>query len=279
MAGTKRPIISKLMLICLLIALLLAGGVFYLYKNRTKASTIQPPVSIQAVNNNENDKIIFSSVPILMYHYIRESNDPEDEAGVSLSVSPEKFDQQMAYLEANNYQTISFSQMIKGYRENSKILKDKKPIIITFDDGYSDAYNNAYPILKKHNFIGVFYIITGQIGRYERVTEEQIRELDSNGMITGGHTKSHFELDGLDSDLITSQLLDSKQMLESIVGHPIYDFCYPAGKYNDNVISILKSSGYHSAVTTKRGLSNNQSDLYQLPRIRVQNSTNLENAF
>lgn len=283
MVGTKRPTVSKLILVCLFLALLIAGGVFYFYKNRINASTNQAPAPTKAESNislpetkTEDDKIALSSVPILMYHYIREYNDPGDEIGVNLSVSPKTFDQQLTYLEANNYQTITFSQMIDGYRGNYKISKDKKPIIITFDDGYDDAYTKAYPILKKHNLTGVFYIITGQIGQSERMTKDQIIELDKNGMTIGGHTKSHLELDKLDPDSITKQVSESKQTLESILGHPISDFCYPAGKYNDSVISILKSSGYETAVTTKNGISDTSSNLYELPRIRVQNSTNLE---
>ena len=74
-------------------------------------------------------------IPVLMYHSISDD-------GSSLSVSPNKFLEQMEYLSKSGYNSINFNQI---YKEN------KKPIIITFDDGYKDNLINALPILKKYN--------------------------------------------------------------------------------------------------------------------------------
>jgi peptidoglycan/xylan/chitin deacetylase (PgdA/CDA1 family) len=167
-------------------------------------------------------------------------------------------------------------QLRDGFSGRYKIEAGKKPIIITFDDGYDDAYTQAYPILKKHNMIGVFYIISGQIGQSERMTNNQIIELDKAGMVIGNHTKNHLDISTLSQTQLDSQLLDSKNTLESLLGHKVLDFCYPAGKYNANNIIALKNDGYLSATTTKNGISDTSSNLYELPRIRIQNSTNLE---
>lgn len=281
--GTKILSVSKLIWICFFLVVLIAGVFYFFNKNRINASTNHVIIPTQnldnittAETNAENDKIAISSVPILMYHHVRIYQNTEDKIGLNLSVSPDIFERQLRFLESNNYQSITFSQMIEGYKGNFKIAKDKKPIIITFDDGYDNAYTNAYPILKKHNFSAVFYIITAQIGQSERMTKNQIIDLDKNDMTIASHTKSHPDLNNLDSDSNTDQLINSKQTLESILGHAISNFCYPAGKYNDSVISILKTAGYITAVTTKYGISDTGSSLYELPRIRVQNSTNLE---
>jgi len=282
----KSISISKIALIGLMFVLILAGGVFYFYKNRINASTNQVPTPTQAVSStpvseakNDDIKITFSSVPILMYHYIRTVTDPNDTLGANLSVSPENFRKQLNYLVANDYQSISLQQLRDGFNGTYKIDVGKKPIVITFDDGYNDAYTQAFPILQKHGMIGVFYIISGQIDQNERMTKDQIIELDKSGMVIGSHTVSHPDLTALSAENLSKQLSDSKSLLEQLVGHPIYDFCYPAGKYkyNDSIISILKSTGYESAVTTKNGISDTDSSLYELPRIRVQNDTNLEN--
>lgn len=280
----QRFKISKLMLVSFFLILIIAGGVFYLSKNRFSASTVQTSTSTPSASEiaspktvDDTNKISISRVPILMYHYIRTVTDPNDTLGANLSVTPDIFSKQMDYLVSNNYQTISLQQLRDGFLGIYKIDPTKKPIVITFDDGYDDAYTEAYPILKKHNFIGVFYIIAEQIGQSERMTQDQIIELDKNGMIVGSHTMSHLDLTTISQNQANSQTSDSKLKLESIVGHPILDFCYPAGKYNDDVISILESTGYKSAVTTKSGISDTNSNLFELPRIRMQNDTNLTN--
>jgi peptidoglycan/xylan/chitin deacetylase (PgdA/CDA1 family) len=226
----------------------------------------------------DENKIAIESVPILMYHYIRTVTDPNDTLGANLSVSPESFSKQLDYLSANNYQTISLQQLRDGFAGTYKIDKTKKPIIITFDDGYDDAYTQAYPILKKHNMIGVFYIISGQIGQSERMTSNQIAEIDKTGMVIGSHSKNHLDLTSISSTQLNSQLLDSKSTLQLLLGHPVFDFCYPAGEYNANDIEALKVDGYLTAATTKTGISNVESNLFELPRIRMQNNTNLEKA-
>lgn len=251
-------------------------------KNRFNASTTtdsnpsQPSAKANAISiDNDADKVAITSVPILMYHYIRDYTDQSDPTGLNLSVSPSIFDQQMSYLAQNNFQTISPSQMSDGFLGKYKISNNKRPIVITFDDGYADAYMAAYPILKKYNFSATFYIITGQVGQSERMTSGQIIDLYKNGMNIGSHTVSHLNLPSLPADELQRQLADSKQYLEQLLGHKIYDFCYPSGKFDDNVMVNLNALGYKTATTTKNGIPDLNANIFELPRIRVQNSTNL----
>lgn len=267
------------MIACLAICLVLAGVFLYLINSRTDASTLkqdesksQPSASASEIPPSAS----FTSVPILMYHYVRDINDPSDQAGMSLSVSPVTFDQQMSFLEQNNYQSINLTELANGYAGKFNTINNKKPIVITFDDGYDDAYTQAYPILKKHNLTATFYIISGQIGHSERMSAKQIISLDKNGMTIGSHTVSHPELTNISADQLNNQLLESKNTLETLLGHSVLDFCYPAGKYNADVINSVIAIGYKSAVTTDRGLSEINSNLFKLPRYRIQNDTNLK---
>jgi peptidoglycan/xylan/chitin deacetylase (PgdA/CDA1 family) len=92
-------------------------------------------------------------------------------------VSPDSFSQQMDYLTTHNYHTITFNQL--------------------FDDGNDDHYQYVYPILSVHHFSGMFYIITGQVGWYGRMTWSQLREMLSHGMQIGSHTVHHVALSRL----------------------------------------------------------------------------------
>jgi len=265
--------VSKIGLISLALAVLVAGVIFWILNNHSEASTVAPNNDLtQAVASN--NLVPITSVPILMYHYIRNA-DPSDTLGANLSVSPENFSRQLEYLTANNYQTISLAQLLDGFSGDYKIEDGKKPIVLTFDDGYDDAYTQAYPILKKHNMTATFYIITGQIGNSERMTVDQIKELDANGMIIGSHTKNHLDISSLSTSQLEIQLSESKSYLEQLLGHPVVDFCYPAGKYNQDNINSLKNDGYLTATATKSGIADTKSNLFELPRIRMQNSTDL----
>lgn len=264
---------SKLIIACFIFVLIVFGAVLYITQNKTSAST-NPIIETDAkptetvINDNTTP---ISTVPILMYHYIRDYHDPNDSIGTNLSVSPATFDSQMTYLSQNNYISISPSDLANKI----KIPADKKPIIITFDDGYLDAYTSAYPILTKHNFFGVFYIITNNIGKGNFLTGEQIVELDSNKMIIGSHSKTHPDLTKISNNDINNQLIDSKQYLETLLSHSVSDLCYPSGKYNDDVTLLVKSTGYLTAVTTGPNIANILSNPLALPRLRIQNTTNL----
>ncbi len=205
-------------------------------------------------------------VPILTYHYIRNYDNQEDSLGVGLSVSPENFERQIKYLSENNYNTISFSDLF-----NNTILPPQ-PIILTFDDGYEDAYTEAFPVLKKYNFTGTFYIITNKL----YLTENQLREMQAAGMNIGVHTENHLLLPNLNSKQLNSEILVSKSKLEGM-GIQALDFSYPYGKHTWKVRRIVKKVGLRSAVTTVYGVNIHLCDRYQMLRISVHNNHYGEN--
>jgi hypothetical protein len=51
------------------------------------------------------------------------------------------------------------------------------------------------------------------------------------------------------------------------------DFCYPSGRYNEEVVKTVKKYGYLTAVTTDEGFANNQSNIFKLRRLRITNET------
>ncbi|MCX6812828.1 MAG: polysaccharide deacetylase family protein [Candidatus Berkelbacteria bacterium] len=152
----------------ILISVAIAGGIiFYLTKHfgRVKAptsTTTSTPTSDEKITTPDvADMRQEVPVPILMYHHIRVYNDSNDSIGTGLSVPPNQFQEEMNYLRDNNFTTINFFDFVNFPASN---LPDK-PVIVTFDDGYQDAFDNAMPILKMNNQNGVFYIISGFLGR------------------------------------------------------------------------------------------------------------------
>jgi peptidoglycan/xylan/chitin deacetylase (PgdA/CDA1 family) len=199
-----------------------------------------------------------------MYHYIRVA-DPTDTLGVALSVTPQNFDAQMKWLKDNNFSSIHLADLADPEKQviSQTYANHKKPVVVTFDDGYDDAYTAAFPILKKYELSGTFFIIRAFVGRSEYATQAQIDEMAAAGMEIGSHTLNHLNLSTIVSLLAKDQIVDSKQSAEV--------FCYPSGRYNSETVQIVKDAGYMAAVTTKGGIANQDSSLFELPRLRIEN--------
>jgi peptidoglycan/xylan/chitin deacetylase (PgdA/CDA1 family) len=252
-------------------------------KNPSKSISAPAPVDLPITSPQNNsvaptdqpEKSV--TVPILMYHYIRVVTDPNDTLGYSLSVTPTQFASQLDYLDQSGYTTVTLDDVVNNLKSSQPL--PKKPIVLTFDDGYSDFYTNAFPELKKRNMKATAYIITGLLndreGRY--LTTSQLKELDQSGLITiGDHTVEHSNL-ATDSFLKASaEIINSKKKLEGLLGHPVTHFCYPSGKWSDSVIGILQKSGFETATTTETGLIHKLSDRLTWSRVRVSGKTNLQ---
>jgi peptidoglycan/xylan/chitin deacetylase (PgdA/CDA1 family) len=154
----------------------------------------------------------------------------------------------------------------------------EKPIILTFDDGYTDAYNNAFPILRKYGFTGTFFIITDHVtfGNPNHATWDQIIEMHNAGMDIQSHSRSHPDLRGQPESELLWQILGSKEAIEARIDKEVHFFCYPSGRYDANTIRALKDYGYWAAVTTEYGATNATENPFTLKRIRIRWTDSLE---
>lgn len=208
-------------------------------------------------------------VPILMYHQIRVYPMPGQKfskVAAALSVSPESFKKQMQWLNDNNYITINATQLIK-YLNKEITFGNKKPIMLTFDDGYENAYKEVIPVMESFKQIGTFYIISTYHGRHGYLNDDEIKDLEKRGMTIGSHTRNHPNLKTVSASNAADEIIGSKNDLEMLLGHKVVDFAYPYGEHNDAVIALLKKAGYQSAVVINPIVATAQNDLLKLPRI------------
>ena len=184
-------------------------------------------------------------LPILVYHIVRPSYPNDSEAVKALALTPETFDAQMLYLDKAGYHVVSFSDL-ENYFQNGKPLP-AKPIIISFDDGWSDQFMYAFPILKKYHFTATFFVFTNSIGRRGFLTWDELHELLAAGMTIGSHSRSHPYLTRID-DLsgLWDEIYTSKQILEKNLGVSINEFAYPFGMYNVAIMEMVTKAGYRS---------------------------------
>ena len=234
----------------------------------------QDMVKEASINRLQGPKITSLRVPILMYHYIRDNPDPNDILGYNLSVTPVEFDKQMHYLSDNQYNTITMLDLVNALKNTTPL--PKKSIILTFDDGYTDFYTNAFPILKKYNLKAENYVISGFIDHYRYLSSSQIKEMYQSGLITiGSHSVDHPDLRTLTNDTLHKEMIDSKNTLEKLLATTITDFCYPFGYYNESVKESVEEAGYIDATTTQESAIHTSNNHSLMPRVRMSGGMSL----
>lgn len=211
------------------------------------------------------------TVPILMYHHIEPLAQGKKEGHAQLTVDSGIFETQMSYLKTRGYNTITLEQLTQSLVSRSPL--PGKSIVLTFDDGYSDAYNFVYPILKKYNFSGGFMLPTGLLNNPGYMNWDQIKEMSSNGLISFyNHTWSHVALGNSTKKKIDFELDTSSQQMRDHLGKMNSVFAYPYGSFSSLAIGELQSRGFTAAVTTLPGWQQCAGNLMRLRRNHVGNA-------
>lgn len=246
---------KQLVLCVLLLAVVLYGTNAFHVRQRTRSvarAVLTVGLKLEYRISGRNTPF----VPVLMYHSVNDAplGAPE------LSVRPHDFDAQMQYLSQNGYTPITFDELAAAGRY-------KKPILITFDDGYRDNFTEAYPILKKYGFHATLFMISGDIGAPNFLNGDDILAM-SDFISIQSHTVRHLKLSTLSRDEIAFELHHSKEVIEALTGKPVTALSYPEGDYNKTVLKLVAKE-YRWAVTTKYGLWHNGMDRYRIRRLAV----------
>ena len=222
-------------------------------------------------------------VPVVMYH--RVINKSENEGIHGTYIYENIFREHMKYLKDNNFSVITFEDLNNiGWR--NRFDKNKKYIIITFDDGYVDNYELAFPILKEFNFKATIFLMGESTYNewdvkadgeksFPLMPVEMIKEMQDYGIEFGAHTFNHPKLNKLSNDEIKYQIVDVKKPLEEKIGREIITFAYPYGILNDYAKKMVEEAGYTFGVATDSGSVCLSDDLYQIRRIAIFPNTNL----
>ncbi len=209
-------------------------------------------------------------VPVLFYHHVEPLSEAQLSGHAQFTVDSAVFESQMKYLKENGYMTVSIDTVVDAIH-NKKSLS-QKAVALTFDDGYADMYDYAYPVLKKFGFIGNFAIPTGLIGQDGYMNWEQLTEIarDPN-MHIYNHTVSHADLLH-NSSYTENEIAGAQSDIQTRLGLRSNIFFYPYGSFNDRVISALRNKGYIAAFSTLPGTLHCESSLMQLSRTRIGNA-------
>jgi len=218
-----------------------------------------------------------NGVIVLMYHSIADNKE-------FFTVSPKEFEKQMQYLKDNNFNVISINTLISLIEKQDKF--PPKTLVITFDDGYLDNYENALPILKKFNFPATIFIFTAGINKItttksginlKMLSKEQIKELSDINLITiGCHSNKHIKLSQINNkEELEKELLISKNILTDITNKEITIFAYPYGDFNKQTIESVKKY-FKLAFGIKNGKIKFNDNIFALKRNSIDSMVSFE---
>jgi peptidoglycan/xylan/chitin deacetylase (PgdA/CDA1 family) len=208
-------------------------------------------------------------VPIMMYHSVN----PESVPGLqALIVNPLTFERQICFLKKGGYKILPLETLGELIRDNKKL--PAKAVALTFDDGYKDFYQYVFPILKRYQIPATMFIIVDEVGRHDRLSWDEIKEMQASGLITfGSHGMGPGPLINIKSEAeLKRQIFSSKKVLESKLGRPVNTFSYPEGFLNQDIRALVIEAGYKLAVSTKTGSCYSSRDLFALKRVRISES-------
>jgi len=215
-------------------------------------------------------------VPILMYHHIMDLPDDAGAAQRDYAVSPARFEEQLQYLKAQGYESVSLYAIV-GYLQGEGSLPAKS-VAITFDDGYKDNAVVALPLLLKYGFTATFFInpkpIDDEYPGY--MTWAQVEQIGRAGMDVESHSYSHPMLTRLSAEALLQEVRKAGDAIEKHTGKRPRLFSYPYGTYNRLVVELLRTEGYVGAVTLRSGMVQTSPSAFDLARVWVRYDDTLE---
>lgn len=206
-------------------------------------------------------------IPVIMYHDIVKERGPKS---VWFDCTTAEFTKHLEFIKEHGIQPISLAALHEHLTRGKAV--PEKAIVLTFDDNYQGFYDNAYPLLKQYNYPAAMFVHTNYVGDktgdHPKMDWETLKTLDKEGLVTiGSHTLSH--PDDMRLLLVEQQekeLRDSKQVLETHLGHPIPYLAYPNGKADNVTIGLAQRVGYTMSFTIRNGLAEESPDILAIHR-------------
>ena len=196
----------------------------------------------------------------LMYHRFEENKYP------STNIRIEDFKKHIKILQENNIQFINPKNFEKEIKNNKK----QRKILLTIDDGFSSFYQNAWPLLKKEKIPFILFVSTREVGAFNYMTWDQIREISKEDFVEiGNHSHSHEYLVDESKDLILDDIKKSISIFKKQLGKNSDFFSYPFGEYSLEFKKLIKSLGFKYAFGQHSGVIDETKDFYELPRFPI----------
>lgn len=210
-------------------------------------------------------------VPILMYHVI--ADPPAGSPYPELYVGASDFAAQMRWLDRHGYRAVTQRDVWNHWHRGGAL--PRKPIVVSFDDGYRSVFTAALPAMQRRSWPGVLNLTVKNLHVAGGLSPHKVRTLITAGWELASHTLTHPDLTSLDDRTLSREVSRSRAVLRARFGVPVDFFCYPAGRYDARVIRAVHRAGYLGATTTMEGLAR-PDERYELRRVRVGRSDRVD---
>ena len=254
-----------------------------------------------------------------MYHRIEDMDkipkNEQSDARKAISVTPEIFKSQLDVLKQKGFETVNLDDIVEAIETQNKSFFNGKKVIISFDDGYREHYDIAYPELKSRGFKGIFGVITEEIsdkqsGSFSIITWDKLREMQNNGMQIFAHSSSHCSLGsfkaqdgrpyqdggeyrkcdlnnqkevdygmvGFDMMPIKQaeyELVQSRKLIFDKIGIDQPYFMFPYGAYSEEIFDIMFQNGFKLGLGVGGGPDIDLNQPFVLNRVSVDDDTDL----
>jgi peptidoglycan/xylan/chitin deacetylase (PgdA/CDA1 family) len=213
--------------------------------------------------------------PVLMYHRIA----ADGPAGLArFRVRPELFREQMLWLRRNGYHAITSEQLAWFVANKHPFVG--RPVLITFDDGYRDFAEHAWPVLQKNDFTAEVFVVAEKVGKTADwdhdfgpgaplLNQAEIIELAAQGVLFGSHLATHPRNDELSTCGLADELIRSRLRLEAWLSRPVTSLAAPFGLVDDRLRILAVECGYKTIFNTANKVASLSSDLLDLPRLEI----------
>lgn len=215
-------------------------------------------------------------IPILLYHAVAE--------GVRGPFAPyaierTRFAEHLDVLVERGHTALTVTDLVTYLRSGASL--PERPVVVTFDDGFADFAESAWPELEARDLPATLYVTSGAVdgtsswlgsqgeGDRSMLSWRALTELADAGCEIGAHTLSHPPLDCISRAEAEREIVGSKFELEDRLGRPVPSFAYPHGHHDRHVRQIVVEAGFDSACAVKDALSHPDDDLFALARITV----------
>jgi peptidoglycan/xylan/chitin deacetylase (PgdA/CDA1 family) len=184
-----------------------------------------------------------------------------------LWVTPGDFRKQLDYLKTRGYTSMLLSELREA--EGGRRPMPEKPVVLTFDDGFANNYDLAFPLLKEYGMKANIFLVyekMGTVNSWDKEFEptvplmswEQAFEMRDSGLVEfGSHTLRHPRLTAVDEALARKEIAESKAALEAKLGREVLGFAYPFGDGADApaIRRLAREAGYRYDFSLFEGIS------------------------
>lgn len=190
------------------------------------------------------------------------------------------------------YHSVPSHQRAEFARQLDTLLRRARPIpfsgevvltpgahhvAVTFDDGFANYLEEAWPELHKRGIPSVVFVIADALGKgfgtvecSERLlSAEQLGSLPPDLVTLGSHTLTHPMLTRIPEEQAYREIAQSRQQLQSVFNREIRLFSFPFGDFNRKLVNMCKKAGYKHVFTTLPELGGGYSSQFVIGRVRV----------